>query len=250
MAEYVVVDKEQLEADITTVADAIREKGGTSEQLPFPNGMADAVRGIESGGSDYLRCVYSASMVASAFTDEKIVLNLDNINTLNSLFYAYTAEQANKCVKHITVNCLRKVVSLQYAFSSAYSKDKHLEQITLNVDTSECSAFLRPFGYLHVLKIIDGTPLNLNKAANTTNMFQECYVLEEVRFVEGTIPMSISFSNSPNLSDATRQSIIDGLADLTGGTAQTITFHKDIEAKLSEEQKAQITSKNWTLAFK
>ena len=50
MAEYVVVDKEQLEADITTVADAIREKGGTSEQLPFPNGMADAVRGIQSGG--------------------------------------------------------------------------------------------------------------------------------------------------------------------------------------------------------
>ena len=51
MAEYVVVDKEQLEADITTVADAIREKGGTSEQLPFPNGMADAVRGIQSGGT-------------------------------------------------------------------------------------------------------------------------------------------------------------------------------------------------------
>lgn len=47
---YVVVDKEQLEADLGIVCDAIREKGGTSEPLAFPNGMADAVRGIQSGG--------------------------------------------------------------------------------------------------------------------------------------------------------------------------------------------------------
>lgn len=35
-------------ADLTTVADAIREKGGTSEPLQFPEGMAAAVRGIQS----------------------------------------------------------------------------------------------------------------------------------------------------------------------------------------------------------
>ena len=50
MADYRVVDAEQLENDLTVVADAIREKGGTSEQLEFPNGMADAVRAIEGGG--------------------------------------------------------------------------------------------------------------------------------------------------------------------------------------------------------
>lgn len=36
-------------ADMTTVADAIREKGGTSEPLSFPAGMAKAVRNIQSG---------------------------------------------------------------------------------------------------------------------------------------------------------------------------------------------------------
>lgn len=39
-------------ADMTTVADAIREKGGTTEPLSFPDGMASAVRDIPSGGTD------------------------------------------------------------------------------------------------------------------------------------------------------------------------------------------------------
>lgn len=47
MAEYLVQGE-----SITAVADAIREKGGTSEPLSFPAGMANAVRGIPSGGTD------------------------------------------------------------------------------------------------------------------------------------------------------------------------------------------------------
>lgn len=37
-------------ADMTTVADVIREKGETTAPLSFPDGMAAAVRGIPSGG--------------------------------------------------------------------------------------------------------------------------------------------------------------------------------------------------------
>lgn len=39
-------------ADMTAVADAIREKGGTTAPLSFPAGMAKAVREIPSGGTD------------------------------------------------------------------------------------------------------------------------------------------------------------------------------------------------------
>ena len=39
-------------ASLTTVADAIREKGGTTAPLSFPAGMAKAVRNIQSGGGD------------------------------------------------------------------------------------------------------------------------------------------------------------------------------------------------------
>ena len=47
MAEYLVQGE-----SITEVADAIREKGGTTAPLSFPAGMANAVRGIPSGGTD------------------------------------------------------------------------------------------------------------------------------------------------------------------------------------------------------
>lgn len=45
MAEYLVQG-----ASLTAVADAIRERGGTTAPLSFPAGMAEAVRGIQSGG--------------------------------------------------------------------------------------------------------------------------------------------------------------------------------------------------------
>ena len=47
MAEYLVQGE-----SITAVADAIREKGGTTAPLSFPAGMAEAVRDIPSGGTD------------------------------------------------------------------------------------------------------------------------------------------------------------------------------------------------------
>lgn len=44
MAEYLVQNE-----SLTAIADAIREKGGTTAPLSFPAGMAEAVRNIQSG---------------------------------------------------------------------------------------------------------------------------------------------------------------------------------------------------------
>lgn len=52
MAYDKVVDSTQLDADLTTVAAAIRSKGGTSAQLAFPAGFASAIAAISSGGAD------------------------------------------------------------------------------------------------------------------------------------------------------------------------------------------------------
>lgn len=43
------VNATQLDADLTTVADAIRIKGGTSAPLSFPDGMAEAISNISTG---------------------------------------------------------------------------------------------------------------------------------------------------------------------------------------------------------
>ena len=45
-SEMKVVNATQLDADLTSVANAIRTRGGTTEPMSFPNGMAEAVESI------------------------------------------------------------------------------------------------------------------------------------------------------------------------------------------------------------
>ena len=85
---------------------------------------------------------------------------------------------------------------------------------------------------------------------SSTEVFNQCNVLEEVRFKEGTIIVSLSLFQCLSLSKESIQSIIDGLADLTGQTAQTLTFSNVLKDKVTEEQISQITSKNWTLTWR
>lgn len=81
----------------------------------------------------------------------------------------------------------------------------------------------------------------------STNIFMNDPSLKHIEIV-GVINETFNVRWSPLLSDASVQNIIDVLADLTGQTAKVITFHADVKAKLTEEQIATITSKNWTLA--
>ena len=53
MAVDKLVDSTQLDADLTSVADAIRTKGNTSALLSFPEGFVSAVEAIETGGGGY-----------------------------------------------------------------------------------------------------------------------------------------------------------------------------------------------------
>lgn len=50
MALDALVDSAQLDSALTSVANAIRTKGGTSAQLAFPTGFVSAVEAIETGG--------------------------------------------------------------------------------------------------------------------------------------------------------------------------------------------------------
>ncbi len=45
-----LVDSSQLDSDLTSVANAIRTRGGTSASLSFPSGFVNAINAIPSGG--------------------------------------------------------------------------------------------------------------------------------------------------------------------------------------------------------
>ncbi len=88
-----------------------------------------------------------------------------------------------------------------------------------------------------------------SKLTSAFNAFLYCYELKNIIF-EGEIATDISFASSSKLSMASVDSIGSCCIDLTGQTAKTITFHKDVIAKMSDEQKAVFTNKNWTIVSK
>lgn len=86
-------------------------------------------------------------------------------------------------------------------------------------------------------------PLNVGKVTNFGTPFWQCSTIKNIRFVDRTIHYSIPFAQSSKLSAESVQSIIDGLATVT--TAQTLTLNSAIT--LTDEQKATIKGKGWTL---
>lgn len=75
--------------------------------------------------------------------------------------------------------------------------------------------------------------------------FNGCNSLIEVEFSKECINSNIRFLQSPQLSDESIQSILDGLANVT--ETRTLTLHSEVYAKLTEEQKQSATDKGWTI---
>ena len=126
----------------------------------------------------------------------------------------------------------------------------------ISMDFSNCTSFMETFS--NAPNITRVGVIDIRKAGlNITNMFAYSGVktidkvliaetntltyfpgvmlsLENISF-EGVIANSISFAYSSALSMASVDSIISCLKDLTGQTAQTLTFHASVGAKLTAE---------------
>lgn len=71
MALDKLVDSSQLDANLTSVANAIRTKGGTSASLSFPGGFVDAVNAIEAGSSGYTADDIAERKIGGVITSDK-----------------------------------------------------------------------------------------------------------------------------------------------------------------------------------
>lgn len=125
MALDKVIDSAQLDADLTAVADAIRTKGGTTEQLSFPDGFVSAVEGIQAGGGDDVarsivdRTIteYSDSNVATIGTRAFNGCNaLKSVNIPNATII--NARAFESCQALETVNAPKATTIKEYAFSN------------------------------------------------------------------------------------------------------------------------------------
>lgn len=93
MAVDKLVDSTQLDADLTSVANAIRTKGGTSASLAFPVGFVDAIDAIETGEPSVLSFDFTRSLVEQnvgilAFANSGATQDSTGLHITNNSQYA------------------------------------------------------------------------------------------------------------------------------------------------------------------
>lgn len=128
-------------------------------------------------------------------------------------------------------------------------RDNLGSMVTLNLIGSTGSAVTLDLflGRQNALVTINGEFDFSSINTDTQRPFFNCSSLQEVRFKAGTLSRSMTLAQSPNLSADSLASIVNGLADLSGGTSKTLTLHATAKANLTAEQLATISSKNWAL---
>ena len=212
--------------------------------------QAGEQEGYEKGVAEYQWVQYSQSlfgMFENVTFPENTEITLKMPNFLNRMDSAF---RAAKNLKKITLVC-------ENWQSNAYGAQasQAFATMTTGLEVIDLSNFKVIYGYVnhmfssnYSMREIIGE-LDFSLSTNNSTFLSGCSALEEIRFVAGCLKVNTNFSPCSKLSSDSIQSIIDGLADLTGQTAQTLTFHKDVAAKLTQAQMDAISAKNWTLVY-
>jgi len=168
---------------------------------------------------------------------EEIIVNAPNVSN-DVIGNTQSIFSSNGCVNKVVLNISNETKYLSKCFTNFGGTE-----IVLGFSTKNVIEYEYLFRHCFSLEKIIGV-FDFSSAGSVGEMFTNCRNLKEVRFEPNTLSISISLANSSLLTNESIQSIIDGLATVT--TAQTITFHSAIA--LSDEQKATINAKGWTLA--
>lgn len=191
------------------------------------------------------------------FGKADVVINMPFLEAVTNMFrpdFVFFGDAAlNRTVEHITINggeIMPSNMDMMFYFSDRWDSGNPLKHITLNFDTSKVKYANNVFGSLTQLKTVDGKPLDFSSVTTpTARVFYGSKNVEYARFVPNTIKCNFNASDSSAFTTETVDSIIDGLADLTGQTTKTLTLHSTVGAKLTDTQKVTITAKNWTLVY-
>lgn len=184
--------------------------------------------------------------------------DLSNVTTAQEMF--------SNCRKLISINGQLNLSKKNTSLSSFCVKCYKLKSIDVsNFDTSNVNNFNAVFAYCHELESVDISSWSAESCSSAVGfnfMFHGCrmlsscignrtiddVILNNITCLQGMKYGTAGFVEAINLDRASLRAVINGLADLTGQTAQTLTLGAKLIAKLTEEDIAIATNKNWTIA--
>lgn len=175
MAVDKLVDSAQLDADLTSIADAIRTKGGTSAQLAFPAEFVSAIDAIPTGGGGE----WTTGGIATN-SEPSGALNI-TVSTVGE--YAFTRKSAITSVTGTCTtlqnNCFEtcsgiKTVDLPNVTTGAksiFSGNANLETLSLPLMTTKATYLVYNCQKLKTVTLS-------NMSGVGSNAFQQCYALQ------------------------------------------------------------------------
>ena len=188
-----------------------------------------------------------------------VSLNISNWNTSKVTQYSTIFRGCTKLKEIIGIEDID--VSKNAIFSQFFQSCSSLKKLDLTKwdlsSATNCWYMFNASGF----QWLDLTGWEVPKVTDCANMFNSCGSLETLvggRTVEEVIennlyilkdlsaPTQITTSNK--IDRASLRALINGLKDLTGQTAKTLTLSATLKAKLTEEDIAIATNKNWTIS--
>lgn len=158
----------------------------------------------------------------------------------------FTREGWNEVTYNPKYPIIGGIYGLQSLYSNSCIVDTKVETIVRGTGTLRAT-----FNGCVFLKRIHSLVLEV-PITDTENAFYSCAALEEINIScvgNGCIATNLNVQPCSKLTSGSVDNIINALKDLTGATAQTLTFHATVGAKLTQAQKDAISAKNWTLVY-
>ncbi len=239
-------------ASVTKIDDSAFEGVGSLENLSIDNDTS-----YELGRY----CFCNNSRIASADVITKILAHANKLG--ESIFASCKGLPAeleiSKTAGRMFTNCttlvkvtvtgyLDTLATGSYIFQSCTALEEAiLSEGAVTIDSgifNGCSKLKK----VYLPSSITSAPTDCLSTTNSNYyIFQGCTSLEDVQVGENW-NMSLRLSVSSKLTTNSMIAMFNNLKDLTGETAKTLTLGSTNLAKLTDEQKAIATNKNWILA--
>lgn len=164
--------------------------------------------------------------------------NTSNVTQMNNMFY--------NCSNLVEINLSSFDTTNVTHMSSMFKNCPNLIELNLSsFDTSRVTDMTQMFYGCENLVTVNGI-LNCDKTSNTNSFISGCINLETIYIKNFNTPRNNNFSDCVKLS---HESLVYWIINLKpSSTVKTITFGSVNLAKLTEEEIAVATEKNWTLA--
>jgi hypothetical protein len=197
-------------------------------------------KGKSEGGDGGDLAMYHLTTLARAYQD---VVFPEGTELTIRMKTCNAADAAFRSASNIRVATLIVETESVGSWSQLFQMSPHLELLDISRCAFKPSNIQYAFQNAPLKKIIGA--LDLSSCSTTASLFNRDAPIEDIEFVPETIKVTIDFSRCAFLTADSINSILNGLADLTGSTQQQVAFHSTILKGLTTAQLDIIAAKNW-----